>query len=270
MQLKNRLIVATLIVGASPWFGCEKQSAKDHAEHPAQVEPVGSTGLHRVTLTERAIQRIGLKTAEVGHKLMTRTRLVAGEVVSLKKPSLADRFKVWIRARLSEGDLREIARGAPVHVFAPGGDDDEEGLLAESVDDYDEEDGDSDEDKDEDRQKEGAAVLSRRRARVVGRYYALAKSERPLANGQRVHLRLPLSGSGTERKVVPYSALIYDSRGQTWVYTSPESRAFVRHKVEVDYIQDDLAVLKDGPPAGTVIAAVGAAELYGTEFKVGH
>ena len=73
-----------------------------------------------------------------------------------------------------------------------------------------------------------------------------------------------------ERKVVPYSALIYDSHGQTWIYTSPSARTFVRHKVEIDQIQGDVAVLKDGPPAGTVVASVGAAELYGTEFKVGH
>jgi hypothetical protein len=31
-----------------------------------------------------------------------------------------------------------------------------------------------------------------------------------------------------------------------------------------------MAILKDGPPAGTVVASVGVAELYGTEFKVGH
>ncbi|PYM52045.1 MAG: hypothetical protein DME14_01750 [Candidatus Rokuibacteriota bacterium] len=73
-----------------------------------------------------------------------------------------------------------------------------------------------------------------------------------------------------ERKVVPYSALIYDQHGQTWVYTSPSARTFVRHKVEVDHIQGDVAVLKEGPPTGTVVASVGVAELYGTEFKVGH
>src|SRR5262249_22750776 len=159
-----RLILAVLMVGASHWFACERKAAKEHSdEHPAQVEPVGTTGVHRVTLTERAIHRIGLKTAEVRQQLMTRTRLVAGEVVPSKKPSLADRVKVWIRARLSEADLREIARGAPAHVFAAGrddDDDDEKGLLAESVDDYDEEDGDADDDKDEDREKEGVSVLA--------------------------------------------------------------------------------------------------------------
>lgn len=72
------------------------------------------------------------------------------------------------------------------------------------------------------------------------------------------------------KAVVPYSSLIYDPKGQTWVYTSPAPRTFVRHKVNVDRITGDSAILNAGPPAGTTIATVAVAELYGTEFKVGH
>ena len=76
--------------------------------------------------------------------------------------------------------------------------------------------------------------------------------------------------SNAPRKVVPYSALIYDPKGQTWVYTSPQPRTFVRHKVDVDYIEGNIVVLNEGPPMGMVVASVGVAELYGAEFKVGH
>ncbi len=79
-----------------------------------------------------------------------------------------------------------------------------------------------------------------------------------------------VSGPESLRKVVPYSALIYDSQGNTWIYTRIQPRTFVRHRVAVDYIRGDVAVLKDGPPTGTLVASVGAAELYGTEFGVGH
>jgi hypothetical protein len=76
--------------------------------------------------------------------------------------------------------------------------------------------------------------------------------------------------SASAQRVVPYSSLIYDPQGRTWVYTSPQAGTFQRHRVEVDYIEGDVVVLKDGPPAGTVVASVGVAELYGTEMKVGH
>ncbi len=79
-----------------------------------------------------------------------------------------------------------------------------------------------------------------------------------------------LPRSTTRQTVVPYSSLIYGPKGETWVYTSPQARTYLRHKVEVDYIQGDIAVLKSGPAVGTTVVSVAAAELYGTELKVGH
>lgn len=79
-----------------------------------------------------------------------------------------------------------------------------------------------------------------------------------------------VSRSDSPRKVVPYAAVIYDPQGQTWIYTSPQPRTFIRYKVDVDYVEGGVAVLKDGPPAGTVIALRALAELYGADFGVGH
>lgn len=70
--------------------------------------------------------------------------------------------------------------------------------------------------------------------------------------------------------VVPYSALLYDERGRTWVYTARERLTFVRARVVVKRITGEAAVLATGPRAGTTVAAVGVAELYGTEFEVDH
>jgi multidrug efflux system membrane fusion protein len=44
----------------------------------------------------------------------------------------------------------------------------------------------------------------------------------------------------------------------------------VRERITVDDIEDGRAVLTDGPAVGTAVVSVGAAELYGTEFGVGH
>ena len=78
------------------------------------------------------------------------------------------------------------------------------------------------------------------------------------------------SDDGQTRPFVPYSAVMYIPNGETFVYTSPQPRTFVRQAVNVDYIADDVAILKDGPPSGTEVVTVGAAELFGTEFGVGH
>ena len=68
----------------------------------------------------------------------------------------------------------------------------------------------------------------------------------------------------------PYAAVLYDMKGNTWVYTNPEPLAYVRHAVVVESIKGDRATLKQGPPAGTAVVVIGASELYGAENGVGH
>ena len=80
---------------------------------------------------------------------------------------------------------------------------------------------------------------------------------------------------GDQRTTILYSAVLYDVHGDTWVYTNPEPLVFVRHRVSIDRIDGDDAVLLDGPPAGTMTVTVGGAqllgaELYGPKFEVGQ
>jgi hypothetical protein len=69
---------------------------------------------------------------------------------------------------------------------------------------------------------------------------------------------------------MPYAAIVYDKTGATWVYAAAaEPLTFVRQSISIDAIRGDLVVLKDGPPPGTQVVTVGAAQLYGVEFGVG-
>jgi hypothetical protein len=77
------------------------------------------------------------------------------------------------------------------------------------------------------------------------------------------------AGGDSQRTTVPYAAVIYDPQGATWVYTNPEPLVFVRHSITVDHIEGDVALLLDGPPAGTSVVTVGVAELFGMELGVG-
>ncbi|HEU4356231.1 MAG TPA: hypothetical protein VFT27_11645 [Actinomycetota bacterium] len=79
------------------------------------------------------------------------------------------------------------------------------------------------------------------------------------------------SGTGDRsRTVIPYAAVLYDPSGATWTYTSPEPLVFVRAPIDIVRIQGDDALLSDGPPTGTQVVTVGAAELLGTEYEVGE
>ena len=73
--------------------------------------------------------------------------------------------------------------------------------------------------------------------------------------------------AGTVR--FPYGALLYDAAGKTWVYTSPANHAFERQAVTVSRVEGGIVVASDGPPPGTSVVTVGAAELFGAEFSAG-
>lgn len=72
---------------------------------------------------------------------------------------------------------------------------------------------------------------------------------------------------GAMRHVIPYSAILYDTEGNTWTYTSPEHLVYMRHRIQVDFIDGEMAVLSEGLPAGTNVVTVGAEELYGSELE---
>jgi hypothetical protein len=142
MKHMSRWTLAGLLAAALPLAGCSKHVVAHEADHPSKVEAIPGSDLKKVTLTERAAQRLGLATAQI-------------------------------------------------------------------------------------REQDGQTV-------------------------------------------VPYASLIYDFQGKTWVYTSIGPRTFVRRQVEIDRIVGDRVLLKSGPAPGTVIATVAVAQLYGTEFAVGH
>lgn len=74
--------------------------------------------------------------------------------------------------------------------------------------------------------------------------------------------------NGSSRDVMPYAALIYDTEGNTWVYTNPEPLKFVREPVDVDYITGDDVILAKRWSSKAPVVTVGVAELYGAETGV--
>jgi hypothetical protein len=80
----------------------------------------------------------------------------------------------------------------------------------------------------------------------------------------------PATEPGSEQTVIPYSALLYDPGGETWVYTNRDPLVFLRARVRVERIEGRFAFLSEGPPPGTSVVSVGAAELYGAELGVDH
>jgi hypothetical protein len=85
---------------------------------------------------------------------------------------------------------------------------------------------------------------------------------------KRVRLQTsPVVASG-RGVAVDYAALIYDKKGQSWVYTVPQPLTFLRVKVTVDRIEESRATLSVGPAPGVQVVTTGAAEVYGAELDI--
>jgi hypothetical protein len=94
--------------------------------------------------------------------------------------------------------------------------------------------------------------------------------------GIKTDLVVRASTGSAQGTAVPVAALVYEADGTVWVYTVAATTAktrvgtvaYVREPVTVARIDGDAAVLQSGPPLGTVVVTVGAAELLGTEYGV--
>jgi hypothetical protein len=84
----------------------------------------------------------------------------------------------------------------------------------------------------------------------------------------RIDLQTAKVRGDRKRKVVPHLALIYNPEGDAFVYTRPEPQTYVRARVKVRRADGDRVALSDGPPAGTDVVTVGAAELLATEYEI--
>ncbi len=86
---------------------------------------------------------------------------------------------------------------------------------------------------------------------------------------ERIGVETAAIVDGPGGRVTPYSSILYDPDGTTWVFTEVKPRTFHRVPVIVATIQGDAVILLDGPAVGTPVATVGVAELFGVEHGLG-
>jgi hypothetical protein len=207
---------------------------------PASVSKIEGTDRMRLTLLPEAAKRLDIQTALVREKPIGPTQKFPGELISAGP----DHNTAMVQVKLTENDLRRLRRGEPAFVLPLARDSKAPRIQALPV-----------------------SPLIKLPPRTI--YYEVNNADHGLVNRQLVVVELTLLDSGEVRKVIPYAAVLYDAKGNTWVYTNPEPLVFVRQSIQIDTIVGDDVFLGDGPPVGTAVVTVGGAELYGTEFGVG-
>ena len=169
-----------------------------------------------------------------------------GEVVAIGAPlfEVLDSDPIWVRVPVYVGELPQISDEQPAQISRLGEDATVVERLAPHV---------------------NAPPTSMPLASAVDLYYELPNPQGELRPGERVIAKLTLLGKEKSLSI-PWSSVIHDINGGTWVYELVAPHKFVRRRVQVRYVVDGMAALADGPPVGSAIVTTGAMELFGTEF----
>lgn len=232
--------VTPLILLVLLFSGCKPNSTAANSEEPAaKVEDIAGSQLKRVVLSDKAAQRLSIKTQAVRKEQVMRKRKVGGEVLTSSSP-------IKVQVSLSKNELSKVNQEQNARVVLltdEGGKGFAAKLTGVTNSDPDQEDN----------------TLQ----------YVINDSKANLKKGQRVFVELPLSAPA-QRTLIPYAAVIYDLNGDTWVYTNPQPLTYERAEVDVDYIEGDNAVLSEDLPAATVVVTDGVSQLFGTEFGIGE
>ncbi|WP_446809669.1 membrane fusion protein MtrC [Methylomonas sp. 2BW1-5-20] len=160
---------------------------------------------------------------------------------------VANRATLWVRVPVYVGDVATLDTRVPASVgelrSTPG----KPGLKAVPV---------------------SAPPSANPAAATVDLFYEVKNSDAMLRPGQRVGVTIPLRDAGNS-VVVPWSAIVYDADGGSWVYQSLDAGIYLRRRVQVIWVENDQAALAGGVQEGVKVVTTGAAELFGTEFGAG-
>jgi len=153
----------------------------------------------------------------------------------------------WIRAGVYVGDLDQLDETAGVDVSRISGDPMNPPVTARPV---------------------SAFPSANAAAATVDFFYELVSTNSPFRLGQRVGVSIPFRNRELVL-TVPWSAVVQDVSGGSWVYERTQLQTYVRRRVQVSRIHGTEAELSRGPAPGTSIVTEGVAELFGTEFGFG-
>ncbi|MGB3712968.1 MAG: hypothetical protein WA996_00915 [Candidatus Promineifilaceae bacterium] len=254
MWLRNkRWLIGLLILIVAVQLAACGETENPPIEEPAHVEEVEGSEFNRVTLTERAAERLGIETATVRAGELSQTQTVEGQVVAQEGQVTAPGGGL-VQVALDKSTLSKVDSARPARILLQADDEDDDSFLAELFELPDSDDnGDDDEDEDEDETL----------------HFMLESAWQGLTEGQPVFVKLALFEGEPQGLIIPYSAVIYGLNGETWTYLNPAPLTYMRQPITVDYIEGGQAFLSDGPPVGSSIVTVGAQLLYGTDTGVG-
>jgi len=234
--------------------GSRQQYEEALAEFAA-AEAALKTAQNRLEILNKSdlsIQETDLTTLRIespDNSILKKIHVMPGQIVSAGTPlfEIVNLDILWVRVPVYAGDVRNFEMNEGVYASTLGTATNKDNLKIQPI---------------------SAPPTADPFAASVDLYFELKNHNGSFYPGERVSVILPIR-TMAETMAIPYSAVIYDIHGGTWVYQQTAPQIFVRRRIEVAAVVDGNAVFAHGPAPGAKIVTSGVMELFGSEFGVG-
>ena len=195
------------------------------------------------------VEPIDIKTPKAG--IVSNIFAVTDQLVSAGNPivEISTLNSLWVRVPIPAGDLEAIDQQAEAKIQPLSATSKADYLIAKPV-----------------KAPPTADLLTSSKHL----YYAIQSDQSALGPMQRVSVTLNTQSKSNKALTLPWSAVVFDVYGGSWVYTQQSKNLYERKRVFLDYVSGNQAIISDGPPEGSKIVVNGALELFSVETGFAH
>lgn len=233
--------------------GSQRNVDEANANHQIALRNLEAANAKKAALHQvvnlGTVESIEIKAPQSG--IVSNVFAVPDQLVSVGTPviEISELNTLWIRVPVPVGDLNVIDQRKDATVTPLSSAADSTKLLAKPV---------------------NAPPSADPLTSSAHLYYEIQNPQSALRPAQRVSITLNTIGKSSKDFTIPWSAIVFDIHGGSWVYLQKSKNTYERNRVFLDHVAGSNAVMSQGPAEGSYIVVNGALELFGVETGFTH
>lgn len=226
----------------------EANAAHEIALRNLEAAHVKRNALHQV-VNLGTVEPLDIKSPQAG--IVSNIFAVSDQLVSAGNPiiEISTLTSLWVRVPVPAGDLDSIDQKADAKIQPLSATSETAGLIAKPID---------------------APPTADPLTSSTHLYYTIQSDQSALRPMQRVSVTLNTQSKSIKALMIPWSAVVFDINGGSWVYTQQSKNLYARKRVFLDHVSGNQAIISEGPDEGSEVVVNGALELFGVETGFAH
>lgn len=226
----------------------EANAAHEIALRNLEAAHVKRNALYKV-VNLGTVEPIDIKSPQAG--IVSNIFAVTDQLVSAGNPiiEISTLTSLWVRVPIPAGDLDTINQKADAKIQPLSATSETAGLIVKPV---------------------NAPPTADPLTSSTHLYYTIQSDQSALRPMQRVSVTLNTHSKSIKALMIPWSAVVFDINGGSWVYTQQSKNLYARKRVFLDHVSGNQAIISEGPDEGSKVVVNGALELFGVETGFPH